>query len=144
MKGILLGLVVLAVIAGAGAWSSATAAVYACIPATGQGTPAAAAVHIYNAQIATANVTAKLLSANGTNLNAGLGVTTTFTIAAGNTRIIRWTPPTCTGLCWDPAQGTNASTIPVIMRIVSDQLIAPSITWDFNGDHAIPCNLVNE
>src|SRR5262245_30640271 len=144
MKGILLGLVVVAVLAGAGIRDTATAAIYGCTPLTAQGTPAAAAVHIYNAQAVTANITAKLLTANGTNVNGTLGVTTTFTVPSGGTKIITWTPPTCTSVCWDPSAGTNASTIPVTMRIVSDQLIAAGVTWEFNGDHSFPCSLVQE
>src|SRR5262245_25835969 len=144
MKTIVLGLVAMAVLAGLGTLETATAAVYSCTPLTGQGAPLAAAVHIYNGSLSTANITAKALSANGTNLNGALSITTNFTLASGNTKIIRWTPPACTGICWDPTQGTNASTVAVTMRIVSDQLIGAGVTWEFNGEKPFPCNLVSQ
>src|SRR5262245_17713264 len=90
---------------------SAAAFVYSCVPAQGASHSNTTALSLNNAQIVTANVTVKVQAANGTNLNASLNpaVTQNFTIPAGNTKIIRWQQPVCTGFCNDPSQGTNAS-----------------------------------
>lgn len=117
---------------------SAAAFVYSCVPGTGV---AQSSVHLYlnNAQVVTANVTLKLQASTGANLNAAHGVTQTFTIAAGNTKIVTWTV-TCTGACSDLAQGTNATTVPVNVRVVSDQELGVGLNIAGGGDHPMQCN----
>jgi hypothetical protein len=123
----------------------AAAFVYSCVPAQGQGGGNTTVLYLYNGQIATANVTVKVLAANGTNLNASLSPALspqTFTIAAGVTRIIFWAQPACSSFCYDTSAGTNASTVPANVRVVTDQELGVGLNILFSGDHPFPCTQV--
>lgn len=118
---------------------SAAAFVYSCVPGTGIASGGLVALYLNNAQTVTANVTLKLQASTGANLNAAHGVTQNFTIAAGNTKIITWTP-TCDTVCYNLAAGTNATTVPVNVRVVSDQELGVGLNLTGGGDHPMQCN----
>lgn len=138
MRRIVLTLAAVATAAVVCSPGSAAAFVYSCVPGTG-GAPGLVALYLNNAQAVTANVTLKLQASTGANLNATYGVTQNFTIAAGNTKVVTWTVA-CTGACYDLAQGMNATTVPVNVRVVSDQELGVGLNSLGGGDHLMPCN----
>src|SRR5262245_40406905 len=127
---------------------SAEAFVYVCGPLSlplGGGANSSSAT-IYNASLVTANVAAKFLHKNGTNLSGttpqgqsgtypGQKGRTTVAIAAGNSLVLSCLSPT-----------TNADNIrpgsAVTLRVVSDQPIA--VNWASTGSSSpTPCNFVH-
>ena len=120
---------------------SAAAFVYSCVPAQGPSSGNSTVLYLNNAQIVTATVTVKVQASTGANLNGALGVTQNHVIAAGNTKIIFWTQPACTGFCHDTSLGTNATTIPANVRVVSDQELGVAINTTVAGAaNLLPCN----
>lgn len=125
---------------------SAEAVVYSCpSPQVQGGGGGSTVLYLNNAQVATANVTVKVQASTGANLNASLSpaVTQNFTIAAGNTKTIAWAQTTCTGFCYDSSAGTNATTVPFNVRVVSDQELGVALYIVVGSvDKIVPCNQV--
>lgn len=113
--------------------SAAAAFIYSCTPAQGNSTGNTTVLFLNNAQIVTANVVVKVQAASGANLNGALGVTQNHVIAAGNTKSIRWAQPACTGFCDDFTQGTNGTTVPANVRVVSDVELGVGINVQVSG-----------
>src|SRR5262245_5823890 len=146
MKGSVLALVALSVLTGIAVWGpgSAEAVVYACSPVasiglSGNGT--SAQLTIYNPNPVTANVAAKWLRKNGTNL-AGVTIpgfgpsvypgqtgANTVTVAPGETLLVTYvygdTNPTLTG------------DVAVTIRVVSDQPL--NVGWNYGSSWSFMC-----
>ena len=124
--------------------ANAAAFVYSCpSPQVQGGGDGSTVLYLNNAQVVTANVTVKVQASTGANLNASLSpaVTQNFTIAAGNTKTIRWAQTSCTGFCYDATAGTNATTVPFNVRVVSDQELGVVLYIVVgSNDKVVPCS----
>jgi hypothetical protein len=116
--------------------TSATAPfVYGCGPAArSNASSAESRAVLYNGSAATANITLKLLASDGTNLS-GLMVPagSVFSIPATTTRWISWTYPLA---------APTSPTVPISVRIVSDQSIAAGLFVQ-NGAIIVPCSYLH-
>jgi hypothetical protein len=81
---------------------------------------------IYNGSATTANLTTKILSGNGTQLQAGLGVASTSTLGATKTKTVAWVVAHS-----DPSE--TSSTAQNAVRVVSDVPISLGI--DIGGSN---------
>jgi hypothetical protein len=115
--------------------------VYSCDPGSPSGGGNNNAVYLYNGQATTANVTFRVLTANGTNITAGLGLPSTFTVAPTNTKVMVYVPPPGlnSSFTWDPQ---NVSTTVATLRIVSDVALGVGVNLFNGGDHNQPCPLI--
>jgi hypothetical protein len=120
--------------------STAAAApyVYGCTPGQSSGGSSNAVVTIYNGSGTTANLTVKALTPSGTNISGSLGIASTFTLPATQTKEIHFVEPTLmSGFSWDPA---NANVIVGAIRIVSDQPIAAGMNHVAGGENFAECS----
>jgi hypothetical protein len=132
------GAVALGIILVLGTLQATAAApyVYACSQVSFYiGGPTTTNVTIYNGTATTANITFKALAFDGTNLNAALSITTTFTVAPTKTHWTVWTNPST-------HNPVTENVMPSTVRVVSDQPVEVFAN-PMNGseDNVYPCIL---
>jgi hypothetical protein len=108
--------------------SAAGPYVYGCatLNLPGMGGTETAVMTIYNGSATTANLTRKILSGNGTQLQAALGVASTATLGATKTSTTSWSVAHDT-----PSE--SSATVQNSVRIVSDVPVTVSI--DIGGSN---------
>jgi hypothetical protein len=109
--------------------------VYGCTPADLNNGGGASTVRLYNGSGATANITFKLLAHDGTNVSAPYGIATSFTQPPTTTKVITWTNVNA-----DP---DFANTVPLTVRIVSDQSIEATLSGIAVSNAIIPCQYLH-